>query len=777
MKEMKIIKKKHFYLSLLAVSYSLLAAAQLPMGAWRAHLSYTNAELVAETPDRVFCVSDGNLFSVSKANSEIETYSRVTGLNDNGISSIAYNESSRMLLLSYSNGNIDLVDPEGSVWNIPDIMEKDLAANKAACDIFFKNEYAYISNGIGVVVINTNKREVTDTYIVGHNSTMIPILSTSIFGDSIYALAADGVYTALASNPLLVDFNNWKFRSNLPQEGLSDNVKLKSLGNRLYLLKQSGGVFSSADGISWTVFNDTQHFTNLKSSANSLLLCCANGIMRYDAAGTLVESISDITTHDAVFNENNSTYHIAAATKGLLEVKGGALQNNFLPNGPAANNLTNPQFKNGRIVALTAAPEDFDLYQYDLSGVVAFFENEQWKNITEADVSGTALPFRGISNIELDHKDKTHFWVSSWQKGLFEFRDDKFYKHYYNFDVKGWNITDALAMDKSGNLWMATPLEMNSIKVIKTDGSWSSFYYPSIPPSPGNKMLDKMLIAKNGFHWVNNLNSTVGGVFVLNDKGNVSSTIGQQSVYLQRLNDQDGNEVLLRTVTSMAEDKSGDIWAGTRTGIVVFKNTNTVFNSNYTIYRPKIARNDGTDFADYLLDNTRINAIAVDGGNRKWIATYDGVFLLSPDGTKTIHNFTVNNSPLLSNGVLGIAIHGETGEVFFATDKGIISYQSDATEAESSYSGISVYPNPVRENFEGEITINGLMDGTIVRITDAGGNLVYKARANGGSAAWDGRNKWGTQVSSGVYYIMVASDDNENSDDIQTAVAKLLIIK
>jgi ligand-binding sensor domain-containing protein len=177
--------------------------------------------------------------------------------------------------------------------------------------------------------------------------------------------------------------------------------------------------------------------------------------------------------------------------------------------------------------------------------------------------------------------------------------------------------------------------------------------------------------------------------------------------------------------------------------------------------------------ADYLLGTEEIKAIAVDGANRKWIGTASsGVYLISEDGLETIHHFTAENSPLLSNAIQSIAINEKTGEVFFGTGSGLISYQSDAIEGGNRFENVHAYPNPVRPEYSGVITITGLVADTQVRITDVNGNLVYETISNGGVATWDGCGISGERVTTGVYFAQCVSPNGKYKH-----ITKILVVK
>jgi len=224
----------------------------------------------------------------------------------------------------------------------------------------------------------------------------------------------------------------------------------------------------------------------------------------------------------------------------------------------------------------------------------------------------------------------------------------------------------------------------------------------------------------------------------------------------------------------MAEDKDGYVWLGTDQGVVVYYRPWSIFEEDYPIAsRIKVPFNDGTNSAAYLLYKSKVTSIAVDGANRKWLGTEGaGIHLVSEDGTKTINSFNKENSPLPSDNISSIAIMENTGEVFIGTDKGIVSYKSNAIEPVTSLGKIYAYPNPVREDFIGPITITGLVLNSNVKITNVSGKLVYETRSLGGQVQWEGQNLWGEKVRSGVYIVYVSSEDGSD-----TQSTKILIVR
>ncbi|MCX6266296.1 MAG: T9SS type A sorting domain-containing protein, partial [Bacteroidetes bacterium] len=224
------------------------------------------------------------------------------------------------------------------------------------------------------------------------------------------------------------------------------------------------------------------------------------------------------------------------------------------------------------------------------------------------------------------------------------------------------------------------------------------------------------------------------------------------------------------TVLTMAEDTKGAIWIGTEKGVGVFYSPENVFQPGQNFDAQQILLSQGS-YVQYLLENETVTTIAVDGANQKWIGTdRGGVFLFSEDGTKQIYHFTAENSPLLSDRLTCISINKD-GEVFFGTDKGVISFRAQATPGGESNENVYAFPNPVREDYEGYIAVKGLVNNAQVRITDIDGTLVYSTRAEGGQAIWNGKNFNGKKAHTGVYLVF-ASDDTAS----ERVVTKILII-
>jgi sugar lactone lactonase YvrE len=320
-----------------------------------------------------------------------------------------------------------------------------------------------------------------------------------------------------------------------------------------------------------------------------------------------------------------------------------------------------------------------------------------------------------------------------------------------------------LDFDSDGNLWISNwAISSNNLHRLSPSGEWDSFTLTEAL----NKPIGQLLVTRNDDKWILVPRGNDG--YVVNQTGSSKKRL-LVTTYFSSGN----NEYFTRMsdVYSIAEDKDGAIWIGTSQGVAVYNNPSQIWESdNYYATQPGLDLNDGIYHP--LLSTETVTAIAVDGANRKWLGTSNsGVYLVSESGEAEVLHFTAENSPLLSNNIKSIAINEISGEVFFGTDKGLISYQGDAIGGKDNYDEVYVYPNPVRETYEGPVTITGLISESAVKITDIAGNLVYKTTSLGGQAVWDGRNLNGKRVRTGVYLVFCNDKYGE-----ETKIAKLLFI-
>jgi hypothetical protein len=777
------MKKIIFSTAILLFVFGSLLRAQVAMGKWRTHFAYNNVSQIAQSDNKIYAVSEGALFSVDKADGGIEFYSKLSGLNGANISRIEFDAANQLLLIVYTNGNIDVLG-NGGVINIPDLYNKQMSSSKEINQIIFHQEKAYLASQFGIIVLNLKKNEVADTYYIGPNASEVNVISTTIHNDSIYALTPNSLFKASINERFLVNYEFWNSTNELPGSGALQSIG--SFANKLFLLRGSKLYMRDING--WTPFLPEILVSYFNISNNKMLINDGgNSIFIADNLLNVKTINATASVSDSEFDATNNTYWLAANAQGIISYKETSTDTPeisfFKPSGPALNNPWDMTFAGKKLFVVPGGRWSAQ----DLRpGVVMMYEDGNWTNIdTKSIQDKTDKKVFDFMNVAVDPDDDKHFFVTSYGTGLYEFRDNKIDSLYdeSNSSIKSifpgnplYMRLDGAIYDKQGNLLFTNSGVAEGIKVLLANGTWTQLAYPGVQ---NKATLGKILISNQNHNqkWIPSVRG--GELIIFDDNATITDQSDDQSIsyfpfkYLET----DNNQTITvssshGSIYSMAQDNNGVIWVGTDQGPFLFHNTSKIFDADFTCSRVKIPRDDGSSYADYLLDNEKIKAIAIDGANRKWIGTESsGVYLMSENGQETIQHFTISNSPLLSNDILSIAINPATGEVFFGTGQGIVSYQSDAAAAGDLFGDVYAYPNPVREGYNGVITITGLVADTKVKITDISGNLVCETVSNGSLATWDGKDRHGRKVSTGIYLAICVSPDGTKS-----TITKILVI-
>ncbi len=764
--------KRYLLTILMSAGLGLTVWAQLPMQGWRLHTAYNNVTRVEDAGEKIFALSEGSLFSVDKETHEIAYYTRLNGLTSTDIAEIKYDAAREQLIIAYRNGYIDLMQ-DNEITNIPDLYNTQLSISKEVNHITIHKGLAYMSMDFGIVVVNLTRGEIADTYYIGKDAQAVDILGTTILGDSLIAISQKNIYSA-ALKDNLVDYSYWQQRT-LPKTGTAKQIV--TYNNQLVLLCDS--TLLRRDGTVWASPFPSQSFYHLRVSDGHLLALANDGAYDVNTDYTTERCPYYVNAPDMLYDSQVGAYWYAYYTDGIAYWRPANEElNNFLPSGPLTNTAYRMRFQGKK---LAVVPGGYLGVYYNRAGAAMTYEEGQWTNFTQDYMQQhIGLYTEDYSDMIIDPQDPDHFFIASFGYGLIEFRDNAFYKRYMpnnspiisriptNPEKYTW--VDALAYDPQGNLWMTNPSEV-SIRVLTPTGEWHGIENKACK---GLVRVKDLLISPS----TPNIKVVIGtyntiGIGIFDDRGTIANQTDDRAAFWSSFVDEDGNTILPEILPCAAFDQNQALWVGTKNGVLKFPNPESLFTSN-ACTRIKIAREDGSGLADYMLNDEQINAMAVDGANRIWFGTENsGAYLMDlsdPQNIVTVHHYTTDNSPLPSNTIISIAINPITGEVFFGTGGGLVSYQSDAAEGQEDYSGAYAYPNPVRENFDGVITIAGLMDDTHVRITDNGGNLVYETKSNGGIAIWDGRNGRGERVSSGVYFAMCVTADGENKTLVKILV-------
>ncbi len=765
--------KRPLFIALLFVCP--LIWAQTEMHGWNIHYAYNNVTAVEQNAERIYALSDGALFYLDKETEEIATCNKLTGLSDINIAQMRYSTAIHGLLLLYVDGNIDILYDDNTIYNIPDLYNTQTTLSKQANAICLHGEKAYIAMDFGIIALNLRRREIQDTYYIGAKAAKIAVESICVIDDSIYASSADSVYCAHL-NDNLVDYAHWHTLKDVPNKKIS---QVAVFNGQLCLLRDS--VLSiRQDGV-WKAYSEAKSISKIRVQGDHLYALTPTVTYVIDTALAATPIYAYINAADVVYNTASQTYWFAYYSDGLgkYDVRNNTF-NNYLPEGPISNTIYRIRVKEGRVFVVSGG---YLAVPYGREGHAVIYENGAWLNFPQSyfkeHIGYYAMDFTDMICL---NGEPSHFFIAGFSSGgLIEFRNDEFYK-LYNIDnspiitlvesnPQRYSWVDAFAVDADNNLFFYN-YAPDGVKILSPDGQWHSINNTASQYDKVNRCKNIIISNQNPNVKFCSYARVSAGIGIFNDNGTLDNDNDDKAALYSTFVDQDGNTITPEYVYSMAQDNDGAIWLGTNAGILTFEDPETLFTSN-ACTRIKIRRNDGTNLADYLLNDESINAIAVDGANRKWIGTgTSGVYLMSADGKETIEHFTAENSPLLSNTITAIAINDENGEVFIGTDAGLLSYQGDAAKGQEKLTEAYAYPNPVRSEFEGVITIAKLSENSVVKITDVAGNLVCSTISNGGIAIWDGNDAYGKRVRSGVYYAHCNSADGG-----EYALVKILVMK
>ena len=753
----------------------LLPARSSADGRWTLHQSFHNATACYPVADLVYAICNGGLMSYSPTDTEIRFFTKAEGMSDTDITQSAWSEKSKCLILLYGNYNIDLFFADGRIVNLPQYKNNSNVSDKQVNDLSVYGSMAYLSTASGILELNTERCEFGNLYATPAEARTCARIDNELIAD-----CGGKLYKGSLNNNLL-NPGEWK------ELGSGGFVGMRPLGNFIYArggdgiyrIRPEGGFTRVVDenvsaihmdeGSSLTAWNK-QHVYQISPDGN---------ITRYDA-GT-----NDLTW---VAPHGETTFWTCRGYQGLQrqQATSGTLQASeeaIIPDSPIRNYCYylshTPQ---GRLLV---AGGSLNYTGQIYPGTLMTYENGTWTNLPEEGISQTTgLVYQNLTSLAQDPADDTHFFASSARQGLYEFQKGQFTAHYdcenspLSYIQAGGYVnrrnyvsTDGLTYDSEGNLWMINNQVDTIIRCRLKDGSWRAYYFA---PLSGLPTCEKLLFDRQGYLWLTSKRSTTegnhhSGVFAYDRESG-------RSRFRSSFTNQDGTGYTPDNVYAVTEDLDGRMWVGTNLGPFVIDDAEQFLDDpSYPYTQVKIPRNDGTNLADYLLSGTAITAIAVDGGNRKWMGTgSNGVYVLSPDGTETVDHFTTANAPLPSDNIQSLSINPVTGEVFIGTDKGLVSYRSDVRPAADKLkeSNLIIYPNPVRPGYQGNIVISGLTYNCDVTITTAGGQAVAGGTSTGGTFTWNGRDTRGNRVGTGVYFIMAATSDGEKG-----VVGRIIVVK
>ena len=744
------------------------------IGNWRTHLPYQRVIDVEPVGNKVYAATQFELFYYDTEDNSINILNKINGLSDIGISTIAYNESQRKLFVAYTNANVDLIHNDGTIKNMSDIKKKDIVGNKNINNIFFDGDLAYVACGFGIVVFDLKKEEVKDTYYIGNQGDAVNVTDIAFFNGKIYACTDDGMYYAALDAQNLANYASWHFDNSLIHPHLAYNA-MEVFNGKLYL-NYDGGFNADTlfvfDGSHWGYSrkNEVSQRYELRAYDDRFLVSYRYAVKEFDRDMNEVLNIyspggSVLPLSSAIDNKGN--YWIGDARRGLVMTSDGWNNMDVKPNGPASKNVFELQACGDQVWIATGGHASNWSKRYMKEGVARF--DGSWTIFNSITMPDELTDYSDFICTATNPNDPSVTYVGTWGSGLLKFKDNELVEvfnadnstlDYWVQDPSLINIS-GLGFDSKGNLWVVNTGAINLLSALEPNGTWHSF---NLGGSLSGIDIGTLLIDQNDYKWITRRN---GEVIVFNDNGTLDNPADDQSV---NLNTAQGNGKLLGSVNCLAVDNQGNVWAGTDKGPCVFSDTKKIFSgSNFDATQVKVPRNDGTQQFDYLFDGSNVLSMAsIEGSEQIWFGLESGVYLMSLDGNpKEIHYFNTTNSPLLDNAVTTMAVD-KSGEVFFGTANGIISYRGEAATPEPYVSDVVAYPNPVRPGYSGFVGIKGLVSNSLVRITTVDGAFVTQLISEGGQAVWDCTDINGVKVQPGVYLIFTST--KQGTDKFATKI-------
>jgi hypothetical protein len=593
-------------------------------------------------------------------------------------------------------------------------------------------------------------------------------------GDELFVMASNSLYQYNLTDQSIYTYDK--------TNGMSDthitHIAWSSAAGRLIVVYQNsnidliepdGNVMNISD-LYLKVITGDKTVSSVRIDGVYAYLICGFGIVkvnmeRAEIADSYMPNHPEYPTN--LPDENNSDYNQYIDVVSKLQ-----------PGGPKHNSFGWMRFINGKLYTCGG--------EYYAPAALQVWNGNDWSIYQETfDKGNETVSIQGPLCFDVRQTSQGEQLFLGARNGLFEFQDNNIvnYYNYQNspierFDGKSndYEMVTGVKFDASNNLWFLNSQAPAASLIRLTDGTFHKHNHAELMKlndggftNKSNGNLANIMIDSQGIMWFVN-NNWVTPAFYQYDRENDDITAYESFV------NQDGIKITLNNgVRCITEDANHDLWIGTDAGPLVFER-NAMNDNHPTFIQVKVPRNDGTDYADYLLSGIDITAIAIDGGGRKWFGTNgNGVYLISADNMTQIQHFTTENSKLLSDIVLSIAINSQSGEVFFGTEQGLCSYISDAIEPAESMDKdhVYAYPNPVNfKNYSGLITVTGLTLNADVKITNAAGYLIAEGRSNGGLFTWDGRDKNGNRVGSGIYNVLTATQDGKKGTVCKIAIVK-----
>lgn len=777
---------KHWLLSLLFLTSLLSAQNVLPVGAWRTHQSKRVGNTVTQSDDQIFYATEAQLMVLDKDEIAPQFVSKIDGLSGVDFRWVRYHRPSGTLIIVYRDGVVDLYN-DGKIRTLNAIKNfTNFVGEKVINDLYMNDANTVFlagSYGISLLRLDTGSFPFS-TFMGGANARAV-----AVEAGLLYVGTDEGVYRTPLTNPTIDDFSTWTLlgeAEGFPADYASTAMAIYEgslyvgINEDIYRMDAGRPVLFYDQSPDRTLQYLTAEGTHLLAGyrGNSQVL-----YLRADGGGGLLSSGCVGLTNYAIEDQAGRIW-FGDDFRGFrwLDNTTDPNCNTFELDSPYSNEVWDLAIADD-VLWLAAGAYTPTRTPVTTDHGMAAFDGSTWKIYNR----WTTEAFKGFNpdpNVRADdvfalikvepNPITQKVYGASYYAGLMEIDGDNIRQYNDTNSPLSNTSGDAartrvsgLATDKDGYLWVSTfrPISDKPLHRLAPDGTWVSF-----GETCDEKDLFDIAIDPNGYKWI--ITASLSAGVLVYDEGDIADLTDDRCRVFTASN----SELETNETNCLVVDKRGDVWVGTGQGIVIFECGGSAFEDN-CVGSKRILEIDG--FSEYLFKTQPILSMAVDGADRKWVGTGNGAYLIAPDGKELLMHFTKDNSPLPDNTIRSIATNDRTGEVFFGTDRGIVSYQGDATEGRrvNNDANIQVFPNPVRPDFNGPITVRGFSTDAIIKITDTSGKLVYETQALGGQATWDGRDYNGRRVQTGVYLVFGSTNPRQGGlAQPDAAIGKILFV-
>lgn len=761
---------------------------------WEGYFSFFDIKDISRGNDKIFAASENAIFSYDIFSNEINKITTIEGLSGETISTISYSQEFNLLVVGYEIGLIEIIFDDGDILSVVDILEKESISPVLKHINHFNEDdgLLYISTDYGVSVYDLNQLQFGDTYFIGDGGSQISVNQTTIYEDNIYAACGSNgaIRKGALSNPSLIDYQQWQTIS------AGNFIAIQTVGDKLYTARLNNSIYE--------VINDNIVFLrayesvpqDIRSVDSKLFVTLEDRVFIYDENFNELQIATaniDFNTNFTCTTTSEGELYIGTSSSGILK-SAGETYDIILPDGPTRNTAFKIQAEDNKLyVTYGDYSVSFNPGPIRSRGM-SILRDSEWKNIPY----DSLLTAKNLVDIAVNPFNSSQVFVSSFQNGILEINNDE-PTILYTQDNSGLESLvlpnnpnfvsirqSASKFDREGLMWTLTSKVDRVLKSYDpATNQWQGYSFSELIPDALNGELgfSDLEIGSDNIKWISSYSKGVIGY-------NTES---------QEINNVFSEEQNMPSpqVRAIALDSRNQLWIGTIRGLRVLFNTTNFINDPEPSVNEIVILEDG--IPTELLSNQFITDIKVDGSDNKWVGTLDsGIFYFSADGQQTIYQFTKDNSPLPSNAISDISIDSQSGRVYIATDRGLVSFSSGGTKPQETLEDVFIYPNPVRpeydilgfddlNNITNGIKVSGLTENVNVKITDIEGNLVAEAQSrvnqrssrqgynfaiDGGTGIWNGKNLRGNIVASGVYLFLIS-----DLDSFETKVLKLLIVR